>query len=149
MTVVIPKAGSIGVIKAPTAIPTVGIKLTHPDFKIIYDQLDKTDRIRAAMTGRFEYKWEYLYDEQSYLLTVDYYNGQTQFGVKFPKNAAGQILQAFADTGKKVFALVLKFNPNTRMLFDDAVVLLGMEFDADPGAGWPVFNEIIEYKNAK
>ena len=138
MIIITPLAGSIGEIKAPAAIPTVGIKLIHPDFKLIYEKLDKNDRIRGAMTGIFDYNWEYIPDEQAYLLKVDYYRGHVQFGVKFPKNTAGQILQALVDSGKRVFGLVLKFNEESRMIFDDAVVLLGIEFDIEKEAGWPV-----------
>lgn len=33
---------------------------------------------------------------------------------------------------------MLKFNEESRMIFDDAVVLLGIEFDIEKEAGWPV-----------
>ncbi|MCL0081412.1 hypothetical protein M1N64_04210 [Peptococcaceae bacterium] len=135
---VIPKSGTMGEIKAPTAITTTGIKLFHPDFKIAYDCLDKDDRVRAALTGYFDYQWEYLVEEEAYLLTVDYYQGKIKFAVQFPKNTAGQILQSFAASDQRVFALILKHQENSRMLFDDAVVLMGMELDISPEAGWPV-----------
>ena len=138
MIKITPQSGSIGSIKAPTAITTTGIKLVHPDFKIPYDRLDKDDRIRAALTGFFDYKWEYISEEEAYLLTIEYYQGQVQFAVQFPKNSAGQILQSFVEGDQRVFALILKHKEDSKMLFDDAVVLMGMELDLDPKAGWPI-----------
>ncbi|MBM7855943.1 hypothetical protein JOC37_002366 [Desulfohalotomaculum tongense] len=138
MIKVTPKSGSIGIIKAPHAAKTTGVTLFSPDFAQPYHQLHESDRIVGAMTGKFDYRWEYIKEEESYLLVVNFYQGKVEFAVQFPKDAAGQILQALVEGGTRVFTLVLKHKEESSKLFDDAVVLMGIELDILPEAGWPV-----------
>ncbi len=132
-----PKSGSIGIIKAPHAAKATGITLFNPDFKKPYHDLDKASRIAAAYTGKFDYRWEYAADNDAYLLIVDFFNGKTTFAVEFAKDKAGQILQSLTDQNQRVFTLVLKYKEDSNNLFDDAVVLMGIELDIIPEAGWP------------
>ncbi|MBO8137879.1 MAG: hypothetical protein H0Z40_07065 [Desulfotomaculum sp.] len=137
MKILEPKYGSIGVIKAPHAVKTTGVTLYHPDFEEIYNSLDKNHRISAAFTAKFDYRWEYIKEEDSYLLHVKYYYNNLEFGVKFPRNKAGQILQKLVQDDQMVVTYVLKFKEGSKKLFDDAVVLMGVELEILPGSDWP------------
>lgn len=139
MITVEPKSGNIGLIKAPHAAKATGITLYSPEFEKFFQQLKPLEAlISGAMTGKFDDHWEYIPEEDAYLLVLNYFQGQVEFAIKFPKERSGQILQAIAETGQRVVTFVLKYNDDSRMLFDNAVVLMGIELVALPEAGWPI-----------
>ncbi len=138
MIKITPKSGSIGIIEAPHAVNTTGVTLFSPEFEKPYNELDKASRVAGAYTGKFDYRWQYSAEDDAYLLVVDYYKGKTVFAVQFPRATAGQVLQALTDQGQRIFTLVLKFKEGSKNLFEDAIVLMGLELDIIPEAGWPV-----------
>lgn len=140
MITITPQSGSIGILKAPHAVKTTGITLVSSDFEIPYNSLDKLQRVSAAYTGKFDYHWEYIKEEDAYLLVVNYFQGKLKFAVKFPRTGAGQILQSLVDKEQNVATMVLKYREGSRMLFDDAVVMMGVEIEKLPEADWPVKN---------
>ncbi|MEG6615531.1 hypothetical protein V6C27_03705 [Peptococcaceae bacterium 1198_IL3148] len=142
MITVEPKSGNIGLIKAPHAAKATGITLYSPDFEPIYNELKKLDvLIGGSMTGKFDDHWEYSPEEDAYLLILNYFQGKAEFAIKFPKARSGQILQAVVEQGQRVVTMVLKYKQDSHKLFDDAVVLMGIELEILPEAGWPVIND--------
>ncbi|MTI81126.1 MAG: hypothetical protein FH758_09595 [Firmicutes bacterium] len=137
MNIIEPQSGSIGLIKAPHAAKATGVTLFHPDFEQVYNKLDNAHQISAAMTGKFDYHWEYIQEEDAYLLEVNYFKGDVNVGVKFAKERAGQILQNLLEKEQRVVTIILKFKEESNKLFEDAVVLMGMEIEILPEAGWP------------
>ncbi|WP_031513875.1 hypothetical protein [Desulfofalx alkaliphila] len=137
MYTITPQSGNIGIIKAPHAVKTTGVTLVSPDFEKPYKALDKHHLISAAMTGKFDYRWEYSKEDEAYLLKVNYFQGKLEFTVRFPKKGAGEILQALISKNQRVVTMVLKYKEGARLLFDDAVVLMGIELEVLPEAGWP------------
>lgn len=139
MITIEPKSGNIGIIKAPHAVQTTGVTLFVPEIEPVYNTLKKMDTlISAALTGKFDYKWVYDQQAQAYLLMLNYYQGKVEFTIKFPRERAGQILQALIDQEQHVVTIVLKYKEGSNKLFDDAVVLMGIELDMLPEAGWPI-----------
>lgn len=138
MITVEPKSGNIGLIKAPHSAKATGVTLYSTEFEVVFNEVKELNSlISAAMTGKFDYKWEYDQQDEAYQLVIDYYQGKYQFAVKFPKGRAGQILQSLVEKEQYVFTLVLKYSEGSHGYFDDAIVLMGMELEILPEAGWP------------
>lgn len=138
MITVEPKSGNIGLIKAPHSAKATGVTLYSPEFEQVFNQVKELNSlISAALTGKFDYKWEYDQQDESYKLVLDYYQGQYQFAVKFAKERAGQILQSLVDKEQHVATLVLKYKEGAHGYFEDAVVLMGIELEILPEANWP------------
>jgi len=138
MIIVEPKSGNIGLIKAPHSAKATGVTLYSPEFELVYNNLKELNSlISAAMTGKFDYKWEYDQQDDAYKLILDYYQGQYQFAVKFARERAGQILQNLVEKEQYVATLVLKYKEGAHGYFEDAVVLMGIELEMLPGADWP------------
>lgn len=131
-----PLSGSIGTIKYIRMASTPAVVLFHPDFYQAYRQLPADDRLAADLSGKFEYEWQYDQSSSSYVINVAYKNG-VNLAVQFPQGKAGQVLEGLANSDYPVFALVLKYKEGAKMIFDDAVVLMGMEFKPLPGIDWP------------
>ncbi|MEW6064289.1 hypothetical protein P378_02395 [Desulforamulus profundi] len=134
-----PLGGSIGTIKPRKAKETIGIILEHPDFEVPYQAIHPNNRIAAAHTGKFEYRWEYNKEEDAYLLYLAFTDG-VGFVIKFASNKAGQILQKLQELNTKspMFGMILRFKEHhSPDIFDDSITMIGLEFDKDPAAGWP------------
>lgn len=134
-----PMGGNIGTIKPRKAKETIGIILEHPDFGVIYNSINPNNRIAPAHTGKFEYRWEYDKTEDAYMLYIAYTDG-IGFSIKFQRNKAGQILEKLQEINTKtpMFGIILRFKEHhSPDLFDDSIVMIGLEFDKDSTAGWP------------
>lgn len=137
--VILPVGGSIGKIKPRKSKETVGIILEHPDFAVPYQKIHPNNRIAPAHTGKFEYRWEYQSQDDAYLLYLTFTDG-VGFAIKFIHNQAGQILEKLLEINKKspMFGIILRFKEHSSPeIFDDSIVLIGLEFDKDPAADWP------------
>lgn len=137
--VILPAGGSIGKIKPRKAKETIGIILEHPDFEIAYNKIHPNNRVAAAHTGKFEYRWEYASQDDAYLLYVSFTDG-VGFAVKFIKDQAGQILQKLVELNKKspMFGIILRYKEHrSPEIFDNCIALIGLEFDKDEKADWP------------
>jgi len=137
--VIIPAGGSIGTIKPRKAKETVGIILEHPDFEVPYKAIHPNNRIAAAHTGKFEYRWEYRKEEDAYFLYLVFAEG-VGFAIRFDRNKAGQILQSLVELNTKspMFGLILRFKEHhSPDIYDNSISLIGLEFDKDPAADWP------------
>ncbi|MDO7786533.1 hypothetical protein [Desulforamulus aquiferis] len=137
--VILPAGGSIGKIKPRKAKETVGIILEHPDFAVPYQQIHPNNRIAAAHTGKFEYRWEYESQEDAYLLYLTFSDG-VGFAIKFVRNQAGQILEKLQELNKKspMFGIILRYQEHhSPDIFDNSIALIGLEFDKNPAADWP------------
>jgi hypothetical protein len=134
-----PVSGSIGTIKPRKAKETVGIILEHPDFEVPYKAINPNNRIAAAHTGKFEYRWQYQKEEDANLLYLSFTDG-VGFAIKFARSRAGQILDSLQQLNQKspMFGVILRFKEHhSPELFDDSITMIGLEFDKDPAAGWP------------
>lgn len=139
MIILEPKSGNIGTIKAPHAAKATGVTLLVPEIEPIFHRLKELESlVCAGMTGKFDYKWEYDQQDESYRLLVNYYQGMVEYAIKFPKEKSGQILQKLVEQEQYVVTMVLKYQEGAQGYFDDAVVLMGMELEILPEAGWPV-----------
>ncbi|AEF94813.1 hypothetical protein Desca_1972 [Desulfotomaculum nigrificans CO-1-SRB] len=137
--VILPAKGSIGTIKPRKAKETIGIILEHPDFEVPYKVIHPNNRISAAHTGKFDYRWDYDKEEDAYLLYLTFSDG-IGFAIKFLRDKAGQILIALNElnTQSPMFGMILRFKPHRSPdLFDDSITLIGLEFDKSPEANWP------------
>jgi hypothetical protein len=138
MITVEPKSGNIGLIKAPHSAKATGVTLYSSEFEPVYNNIKEINSlVSAAMTGKFDYQWEYDQQAEAYCLVISYYQGKYEFAVKFAKERAGQILQNLVEKEQHVMTLVLKYKEGAHGYFEDSVVLMGIELEILPEADWP------------